>query len=162
MSTIRALRQLYSLDTASPDFPRYLFRFIQFDDKEQYSITLQGSKLVRLVDFLDKVSPFSSTSPQLTEWTPQALDAVPTTDDVSRQCLHKLQAVCAHHTILPTSYKVSGDLFKIGSHAVASGGFSDVWEGTRSGNKVCIKHLRINQQNRKVVEEVRGRNCPIS
>jgi hypothetical protein len=37
-----------------------------------------------------------------------------------------------------------------------------VWEGTRSGNKVCIKHLRINQQNRKVVEEVGGRNWPIS
>ena len=58
MSTPRVLRRLYSLDTSSPDFLRYLYSLIQADDEEQYLINLQEPALSRLVDFLDGVRTF--------------------------------------------------------------------------------------------------------
>ncbi|KAF9779311.1 CNH domain-containing protein [Thelephora terrestris] len=136
MSTSQVLQHLYTLDTSSPDLLRYLYYLIQNDDEEQYVSSLQGSELTRLVDFLDG-----------------ALDVIPITDDVSRRCLHKLQAICGRHKILPSSYNISGDLTIIDDDPVASGGFSDVWEGTYDGKKVCIKRLRITQQTRQVIEK---------
>ncbi|KAF9789636.1 kinase-like domain-containing protein [Thelephora terrestris] len=134
MSTSQVLQHLYSLDTSSPDLLRYLYYLIQNDDEDQYLSSLQGSELTRLVDFLDG-----------------ALDVIPITDDVSRRCLHKLQAICGRHKILPSSYNIPGDLTIIDDDPVAFGGFSDVWEGTYDGKKVCIKRLRITQQTRKVI-----------
>lgn len=57
MSTPQILQYLYSLDTSSPDFLRYLRCFILDDEGEQYSSNLQGMELTNLVDFLDKVCP---------------------------------------------------------------------------------------------------------
>ena len=77
-------------------------------------------------------------------------------DDVSRKCLHKLQAICGHHMTLPSSYNMlSGDLARVGDHLVASGGFADVWKGTHSRREVCIKCLRITMKNREAVMKVR-------
>ena len=154
MSTSRVLQHLYSLDTSSPDLLRYLYYLIQSDDEERYLSSLQGSELTRLVDFLDNVRPSLPVSFQLTSQTPQALDVTPITDDVSRRCLHKLQAICGHHKILPSSYNVSGDLTRVDSDPIASGGFSDVWEGIHDGKTVCIKRLRITQQTRRAAEKV--------
>jgi hypothetical protein len=157
MSTSQVLQHLYSLDASSPDLLRYLYYLIQNDDEDQYLSSLQGSELTRLVDFLDGVrSSPSASSPPLTTQTPQALDVIPITDDVSRRCLHKLQAICGRHKILPSSYNIPGDLTIIDDDPVAFGGFSDVWEGTYDGKKVCIKRLRITQQTRKVI----GKVCP--
>ena len=155
MSTSQVLQQLYSIDISSPDFLRYLYYLIRDDDEEQYLTNLQETELTQLVDFLDKVRPSSSASSRPTNRVPQALDVTPTTDDVSRRCLHKLQAICGHRIVLPSSYNVSGDLSRNGSHPAASGGFSDVWEGTYDSRKVCIKCLRITQQTRQAVEKVR-------
>ena len=61
MATSRVLQRLYSLDTASPDFLRNLYCLTQHDEKDQYLISLRGSELARLVNFLDEVrtlSPF--------------------------------------------------------------------------------------------------------
>ena len=55
MSTAWILDRLYSLDTSSPEFLRHLFSLIHRDEEEQYLTSLQGSRLARLVDFLDKV-----------------------------------------------------------------------------------------------------------
>lgn len=68
----------------------------------------------------------------------QVLNVIPTADDVSRRCLYKLQAICNHHGVLPTSYDVSGNLSKIGDGPVTSGGFSDIWEGIHDGRRVCV------------------------
>jgi len=57
MSTPQILQYLYSLDTSSPDFLRYLRCFILDDEGEQYSSNLQGPELASLVDFLDNVCP---------------------------------------------------------------------------------------------------------
>lgn len=54
MSTSRVLQCLYSLDTSSPDFLRYLYCLIQ-NDEEQHLVSLQGPDLAQLVDFLDQV-----------------------------------------------------------------------------------------------------------
>ena len=154
MSTSRILHHLYSLDTSSPDLLRCLYYLIQNDDEEQYLSSLQGSELTRLVDFLDGVRPPPLVSFRVTNQTLQVLDVTLITDDVSRRCLHKLQAICGHHKILPSSYNVSGDLTGVDSDPVASGGFSDVWEGFHHGKKVCIKRLRVTQQTRLAAEKV--------
>ena len=49
------LRHLYSLQTSSPDFLRYLHLLIQFDEEERYLTNLKEPELTRLLDFLDKV-----------------------------------------------------------------------------------------------------------
>ena len=155
MSTSRVLQHLYSLDTASsPDLLRYLDYLIQSDDEERYLSSLQGSELTRLVDFLDSVRPSLPVSFQLTSRTPQVLDSVTITDDVSVRCLHKLQAICGHHEILPSSYNFSGDLTRVDSHPIYSGGFSDTWEGIHDGKMVCIERLMITKQTCQDVEKV--------
>ena len=55
MDTFQILRHLYSLDTSSPDFSRYLDHLIKSDEEDCYLLNLEGSDLIRLVDFLDKV-----------------------------------------------------------------------------------------------------------
>ena len=55
MSASRTLERLYSLDTSSPNFSRYLYCLIKTDEEEQYLSSLQGLELTRFVDFLDGV-----------------------------------------------------------------------------------------------------------
>ena len=154
MYTSQVLHHLSSLDTSSPDFLRYLYCLIRSDEKEQYLSSLQGLELIRLVDFLDGVRSFPLASFQLTGRTVQILGAAPITDDVFRRCLHKLRTICSHHAILPSVYTISGDLTRVGDNPVAFGGFSDVWEGIHNGSRVCIKHLRVTEQDREAVEKV--------
>ena len=107
------IQRLYSLSSSSPELYRCLYDLIQTDDEEQYLSSLQGSELTRLVDFLDGVHPSPPVSLQLMKQTLQLLDVTPITDDVSRRCLHKLQAICGRHNVLPSSYNVSGDLTRV-------------------------------------------------
>ena len=64
MATSQVLTHLYSIDTSSPEFSRYLYRLIQHDEEEGYLSTLQGPELLKLVDFLDAVLslPYPSIS----------------------------------------------------------------------------------------------------
>ena len=55
MSAPWILYRLYSLDPSSPDFLHRLYPLIRHDEKEQFSTSLQGSQLTRLVDLLDEV-----------------------------------------------------------------------------------------------------------
>ena len=66
MSTSQILQRLYSFDTASFDFLRHLYYLIQYDEKDQYLISLQGSELARLVNFLGEVRAVPSTFHQFT------------------------------------------------------------------------------------------------
>jgi hypothetical protein len=157
MSTSRILQRLYSLDTSSPDFLRHLFCLIQHDEKEQYLTSLQGSGLARLVNFLDGVRTILQTFHRFTERIPQVLSAIPTTDDVRRQCLQKLQTICGHHTAIPSSCVVSGQIARVGDGPITLGGIADVWEGTHHGKKVCIKYLRVSMKNYQTVKKVRAR-----
>ena len=57
MSASDVLQRLYTLNTSSPDFSRVLYGLIRRDEDEQYSSSLEGEELVRLVNFLDDVCP---------------------------------------------------------------------------------------------------------
>ena len=153
MSTSQILQHLYTLD-ASLDFLGLLRSLIRHDEKEQYLTSLQGSELARLVDFLDKVHTVPSAFYQFTKWTPQALGVIPRTDDVSRECLDKLQAICGYHATLPSSYIISGGITRVGDHPVALCGTADVWEGTYRGEKVFIKSLRVCMKNHQAIKKV--------
>ena len=166
MSTSRILQRLYSLDTSSPDFLRHLYCLIQYDEKEQYLTSLQGSELARLVNFLDKVCAVPSAFYQFTKQTPQALGAIPRTDDVAQECQNKLQAICSHHAILPSSYIASDEIARVGDGPIALGAIADVWEGTYHGKKVSIKSLRIRTKNYQTIKQVRSwygtsSSCPL-
>jgi len=93
MSTSQVLQQLYSLDITSPT-------------RRRGTVPLQSSELVRLVDFLDEVRTLPSAVRPVTERILQALGAIPTTDDVFRQCLRKLHTICGHHITLPSLHSV--------------------------------------------------------
>ena len=163
MATANILQRLYSLNTSSPHLCRNLHDLIQSDGEDRYLSGLQGSDLVRLVDFLEKVRVSPSAPLQLTELAPQALAIIPTTDDVSRLCLHKLQAICSHHGILPSSHIIAGGLTKVGDYPVASGGFADVWEGVHDKTKVCIKcpkTTRTDYQEKDKVNNLHGTPLP--
>ena len=133
-----------------------MYGLIRHDEEEQYLSSLRGSELAQLVDFLDEVGTLLSAFRLVTKRTPQAITVIPTTDDISRRCLRKLQAICSENMTLPSSYTVSGDLAKIGDEPAASGGFADVWEGSHCGEKVCIKALRVNSSNNHILTKV----CP--
>ena len=158
MSASEVLQRLYSLDTSSPDFLRVLYGLIRRDEDEQYSSSLEGEELARLVDFLDDVRSlppaFRSVANQIT----QALGTIPTSDDVFRQCLRKLRAICGHHTTLPSSHTICGDLARIGESPIAFGGFADVWQGTHGGRGVCIKVLRVSLNDDESLAKVRIRH----
>jgi len=156
MSTSQILQQLYSLDISSPNLSRSLYCLIQRDEQDQYLSSLRGSELDRLVDFLDEVRTPPLASRPVTKRTLQALNAVPTADDVFRQCLHKLQAICRHHMTIPSSHNVSGDLVRVGDYPISvDGGTADVWEGTYEGRKVCIKCPRVSEEDLQAVTQVR-------
>ena len=144
MSTSQVLQRLYFLNTSSPYLSRDLYCLIQCDEEERYLSSLQGSELARLVDFLDEVRALPSSFRPVTEQFLQAIDAIPTTDDLFRQCLHKLQALCGHHMTLPSSHNISSDLARVGDYPISTdGGTADVWEGTHGGRIVCIKCPRV-------------------
>ena len=155
MSASQMLEHLYSLDTSSPGILRLIYGLIRHDEKEQYLTTLRGPELDRLVDFLDAVRTLLSPFHPVTKRCPQALTVIPTADDVSRQCLRKLQAICGDNVTLPSSYTVSGELARVGDEPVAFGGFADVWEGTHCGRKVCIKALRVTLSDDASLAKVR-------
>jgi len=158
MSTSQILQHLYTLDISSPNLSRYLYCLIRRDEEEKYLFGLQGSELDRLVDFLDDVRVLPSAFRSVTEQIPQALGVIPTTDDVFRQCLHKLHTICGHHMTLPSSHNVSGDLTKVGDYPISvDGGAADVWEGTHNGRRVCIKCPRVSGADLQAVTQVRVR-----
>ena len=160
MSASRILQHLYSLNTSSPGIARFIYGLILQDEKEQYLATLQGSELARLIDFLDEVRVLLSTFHLVTNRILQVLGAIASPDDVSRQCLRKLQAVCSGSMTLPSSYTISGDLSRIGDKPAAYGGFADVWEGTHCNTKVCIKALRVTLNDDPILAKVRtGTPC---
>ena len=118
MSTPWILYRLYTLNTSSADFLRYFHSLILRDDVEEYLTSLQGPQLARLVDFLDKVRTLPSALCPILKQALQTLSARSAHDNISRQCLRKLQAICAHRAILPQSYAVSGNPARVGGHPI--------------------------------------------
>jgi len=107
MPASQLLQHLYSLGASSPSISRLIYGLIRHDEDENYLSGLQGSELTQLVDFLDEVRTLRSVfSPAMKHMIPQALGAISTTDDVSRQCLRKLQVICGDNMTLPSSHNI--------------------------------------------------------
>ena len=108
MSASQALQHLYSLDPSSPDFLRALYGLIRLDKDEQYSSSLQGPELTRLVDFLDTVRPLPLVFRPLRNrpHRPSVLFPSPTTssDNVYAKCKSSAAATLPYHP--RTSYPV--------------------------------------------------------
>jgi len=154
MSTHWVLHCLYSLDPSSLDFSRRLRSLIQHDKREQYLASLRGPQLARFVDFIDQVRVLHLAFCPLTKQIVQTLSTISADDDLSRQCLHKLQAICAHRATLPSSYIISRGIARVGRGPIALGGIADVWEGTYRGNRVSIKSLKIPLSGDLAIEKV--------
>ena len=149
------LYRLYSLDTSSLNFQRNLYSLFRYDEEEHYLSSLRGSELARLADFLDGVCTLPSAFYQFMKQTPQALSVISAKHDISRQCQHKLQEICAHCSTLPSSHIVSGQIVRVGRGPIAVNATADVWEGTYRGKKVSIKSLKIPSNGDQTIKEVR-------
>ena len=154
MSTHWVLYRLYSLDPSSLDFSRNLHSLIRHDEQEQYLTSLQGPRLAQLVDLLDQVRAPHLAFCLLTKRIVQALSTISADDDLSRQCLHRLQAICAHRATLPSSYIISRGITRVGRGPIALGGIADVWEGTYRGERVSIKSLKIPPSGDQTIKKV--------
>ena len=158
MSTPWILHRLYSLDPSSPGFSCRLRSLIQHDEREQYLTNLRGLQLARLVDFLDQVRFLPSAFCPVTKRILQNLSVISADDNLSRQCLHKLQAICSHHAILPSSYIASSRISRVGDGPAASGAVTDIWEGTYRDKKVSIRRLRAPMDDDHTLKKVRSRD----
>ena len=154
MSTPWILYRLYKLNSSSTDFMRHLHFLIQLDEMEQYLTSLQGQELTRLVEFLGKVRTLPSAPCLVIEQALQTLNALSAHEEISRQCLHKLQTVCAYHGTLPHSYIASDNLARVGGHTIAHGGIADVWEGIYHYRRVSIKSLKVPLNGDRALQKV--------
>jgi len=154
MSIHWVLYHLYSLDPSSLDFLRNLRSLIRHDEQDQSLTSLQGPELARLVDFLDQVRALHLAFCPLTKRIVQTLGTISADDDLSRKCLHRLQAICAHHATLPSSYIISRGIARVGRGQIALGEIADVWEGTYRGKRVSIKSLKIPPSGDQTIKKV--------
>ena len=147
-NTSRILQRLYSLDASSPEFLRLLHCLIQYDEEERYSTNLEGPEVMRLVDFLDKVRAIPSTLHRSRDRPLQALDMLPINNDVARECLKKLHAICADRGAFPSSHILSSELVRTETYVInTSGGYQ---RGTYRGKKVDIISLDRRGPRKKV------------
>ena len=137
-NTSRILQRLYSLDISSPDFLRYLHCLIQHDEEERYLTNLKEPELTRLLDFLDKVRAIPPNFRQLRDIPLQALDTIPTTDDVVPECLEKLQAICADRCTLPSSCIISDELVRVDGSPIIIDDGCGLWKGTYCDKDVYV------------------------
>jgi len=88
----------------------------------------------------------------------QSLSAISADDNLSRQCLHKLQAICARCATLPSScIIISDEIARVGGHSIALGGIADVWEGIYRGKRVSIKSLKVPLRDDQTLKKVCAR-----
>lgn len=85
----------------------------------------------------------------------QAIDILSPEFDIHQRCVRALGKACGIYDLLPDSHKVKF-ILKTGEHALASGGFSDIWKATnKEGKEFAIKVLRMYQNSAVQVKKVR-------
>ena len=149
-NTSRTLQRLYSLETSSPDFIRHLRYLIQFDQEEEYLTKLESPELTRVVDFLDKARTVPSTFLQFQDTLLQAFDVIPTNDNLARECLTKLHAICADRGAFPSSHILSSELDQVGPFTINSSGYC-YQRGTYRGEEVDMRDMINSRGERKEV-----------
>ena len=72
----------------------------------------------------------------------QVLDGLTPASATFPKCLQELRSLCGTRMVLPTSYAQSSRLI-VNPKSFASGGSSEVYQGSLDGLKVCIKRVRV-------------------
>ena len=110
------------------------------------------------IDGFDKVRPWFFYPRSFSVhglWGLQAIDILSPESDIHNRCVRALSKVCGIYGLLPDSHKVKSTL-TTSQHAIASGGFSDIWKATDEKNEVfAIKVLRMYENNASQVTKVR-------
>ena len=74
---------------------------------------------------------------------------LPINNDVTRECLKKLHAICADHGALPSSYIIPIELIKLAPDGQRCIDYS-CFEGTYRDEKVCVVSTNEHRRNKKV------------
>ena len=110
------------------------------------------------IDGLDKVCSGLSlflTALRLHPLGDQAIDILSSRSDIHERCVRALSKACGIYGLLPDSHEIKSTLTK-SEHAIASGGFSDIWKATNENGEVFgVKVLRMYQNNALQVKKVR-------
>jgi len=129
---------------------------------KDYSSCIKGLKSVDIdpqayIDGLDNVrSYFAISLAAPRSWTSeyQAIDILSPESDIHERCVRELSRVCEIYGLLPESHKVKSILTR-GQHAVASGGYSDVWKAVnKNGDEFAVKVLRMYEDSAAQVKQV--------
>lgn len=87
----------------------------------------------------------------------QAIDILSPESDIHERCVKELSRVCGIYGLLPESHKVN-TILKKGQHAVASGGYSDIWKAAnKTGEYFAVKVLRMYEDSAVQVKKVGDR-----
>ena len=135
-------QRLYELDRSSTQFPEQLNELLHDKEWVEQIKLLPEDALVELTGYLHDVW-LISTPTTFHSSTPQILDGLDSTGSPFRKCLQILQKICSSRMVLPSTYKVRGELLFTTTQPVAYGGFCDAYKGSLGGADVCIKRLRI-------------------
>jgi len=109
------------------------------------------------IDGLDQVRSRSVISlAALRSWTLayQAIDILSPESDIHERCVRELSTVCGIYGLLPESHKVNS-ILTTSQHAVASGGYSDIWKAVnKTGEYFAVKVLRMYEDSAAQVKKV--------
>jgi len=84
----------------------------------------------------------------------QAIGILSPESDIHERCVRELSRVCEIYGLLPESHKVNS-ILTTGQHAVASGGYSDVWRAVnKTGEYFAVKVLRMYEDSAAQVKKV--------
>ena len=133
---------LEQLGKSSSEFHNKVSNILYGEEYKQWVPTIQGDDLVGLVDYLDKVRCRVSLLRSPLK-LPQTLDHLDPSSPAFRKCLRELRHICGTRTTFPSSYILSSQDLTVGHRPVASGGSGDVYEGSLSGSRVCVKRVRV-------------------
>lgn len=122
--------------------------------RAQATALLAGKNLV--------VSIQGLTTEEQTRFVDKVYQIYATLDPQNMKEIAALGSVCSAIQKLPTSVVLSTGLEKLGEIAVASGGFTDIWQGSFEGVRVAIKAFRIYPvQNLKEAKEILWKRVPM-
>jgi len=84
----------------------------------------------------------------------QAIDILSPESDIHERCVQELSRVCGIYGLLPETHTVNSNL-TTSQHAIASGGFSDVWKAAdQTGDHFAVKVLRVYVDSAAQVKKV--------
>ena len=136
-------QRLYRLGTSVTWDPERLEKLLRDGRWLDDLWLLQETELAGVVDYLDNVRFINSTLTEFCSSSPQILNGLDHTGSPFKEGLSVLRELCSSRAILPTSYKLPGELSFSTMWPVSSCGSADIYRGTLDEVDVCIKQLRI-------------------